>query len=196
VDGTAIYDKPRDKGGKRIGTVINGKPVRGFFTPSGKIEFHNLAFEKLRDASGRPVDALPVFRPRDWQPDASYPLYLINWKEASHTHTRTQNNAWLLEIKPENFLVVHPDTAARYSISDGDEIWVESKFGKTMARASLSRRIHPEVVGAQHGFGHWRLGRMAVGRGSGFGDLNTVAYDPLSGQGLHKEICVKIYRAS
>ena len=55
--------------------------------------------------------------------------------------------------------------------------------------------MHPEVVGAQHGFGHWRLGKAAAGRGSSFGDLNTIAYDALSGQGLHKEICVKVYKA-
>ena len=41
------------------------------------------------DADGHPVDPLPVFSPRDWQPDEQYPLFLINWKEASHTHTRT-----------------------------------------------------------------------------------------------------------
>jgi hypothetical protein len=31
---------------------------------------------------------------------AFYQLFLINWKEASHIHTRTQNNPWLLEINP------------------------------------------------------------------------------------------------
>lgn len=193
-DGTAIYDKPKDRGGKRIGTVISGKPVRGFFTPSGKIEFHNADFAKKKDAIGRPVDALAIYRPRDWQPDAQYPLYLINWKEANHTHTRTQNNAWLLEIKPSNPLVIARITAARLGIRDGDEVWVESKYGKARAVAKVTDRIHPQVVGAQHGFGHWKLGRAAAGRGTCFGDLNFMAYEPLSGQGLHKEICVKVYK--
>lgn len=194
-EGSVIWDKPKEKGGKRIGTVIGGKPVRGFFTKSGKIEFYSPHLAWLKDAKGRPVDPLPDYTPCEWQPDADYPLYLINWKEASHTHTRSQNNAWLLEIKATNMLILHPDTAARYSIADGDEVWVESRYGKTKATASLSKRIHPLVVGAQHGFGHWRLGRLAAGRGSGFGDLNTIAYDPLCGQALHKEICVKVYRA-
>ena len=98
TEGTAIYDKPKDKGGKRIGTVIGGKPVRGFFTPSGKIEFCNAAFAKKKDANGQLVDSLPVYKPRDWQPTEEFPFYLINWKEASHTHTRTQNNGWLLSF--------------------------------------------------------------------------------------------------
>jgi thiosulfate reductase/polysulfide reductase chain A len=194
-DGTAIYDKPKEKSGKRIGTVIGGKPVKGFSTPSGKIEFYNADFAKKNDANGHPVDALPVYKPRNWQPDADYPFYLINWKEANHTHTRTQNNAWLLEIKAANPLIIHPESAARFGISDGDEVWVESRYGKTRAVAKITRRIHPEVVGAQHGFGHWKLGKAAAGRGSGFGDLNTIAYDPLSGQGLHKEVCVRVYKA-
>lgn len=194
-DGTAVFDKAKDQGGKRIGIVVGGRAVRGFATPSGKIEFFNAALARKQDARGRPVDSLPVYRPRDWQPDQEYPLYLINWKEASHTHTRSQNNAWLVDIKPANPLVIHPDTASRLGIGDGDEVWVESKFGRTRAVAKVTRRIHPEVVGAQHGFGHWRLGALAAGRGTAFGDLNTIAYDPLAGQGLHKEICVRIRRA-
>ena len=193
--GAAILDKPADAKGKQIGAIISGKPVRGFFTPSGKVEFHNADFAKKKDAQGQPVDALPVYKPRDWQPDTQYPLYLINWKEANHTHTRTQNNPWLLEIKPSNPLVIARSTAAQLGIRDGDEVWVESKYGKAKAVAKVTERIHPEVVGAQHGFGHWKLGRQAAGRGTCFGDLNFMAYDPLSGQGLHKEICVKVYKA-
>jgi anaerobic selenocysteine-containing dehydrogenase len=193
-DGTAIYDKPKDSGGKRIGTVIGGSPLRCLFTPSGKVEFFNAAYATQKDVNGNPVDALPVYKPRDWLPDAEFPLYLINWKEASHTHTRSQNNAWLLDIKPSNPLVIHPDFAEKLGIREGDEVWVESRNGRERATTKLSLRMHPEVVGAQHGFGHWRLGQAAAGRGSRFGDLNTIAYDALSGQGLHKEICVKVYK--
>lgn len=193
--GTAILDKPASAKGKQIGAIVNGKPVRGFATPSGTVEFYNADFAKKKDAKGHPVDPLPVYKPRDWQPDSAYPLYLINWKEANHTHTRTQNNAWLLEIKPSNPLVIARATAAGLGIADGDEVWVESKFGKAKAVAKVTDRIHPEVVGAQHGFGHWKLGHLAAGRGTCFGDLNFIAYDALSGQGLHKEICVRVRRA-
>ena len=195
AEGTTIYDKPPDKGGKRIGTVIGGKAVRGFATRSGKVEFASEWLGKLKDAEGRAVDPLPVYTPRDWQPSPEYPLYLINWKEASHTHTRTQNNAWLLDIKPTNPLIVHPDTAARLAVADGDEVWVESPYGKVKARVKVSRRIHPEVVGLQHGFGHTALGRMARGRGTSDALLRPTKADPLSGQGLHKETCVRVSKA-
>jgi thiosulfate reductase/polysulfide reductase chain A len=192
ADGTAVYDKPKDDGGKRIGTVLGGHVVRGFFTPSGKVEFAAASLAEKPDATGRPVDPLPVYQPRDWQPSDEYPLYLVNWKEASHTHTRTQNNPWLLEIKSDNPLVIHPDTAATLGIADGEQVVVESPHGSVPARARTTRRMHPEVVGLQHGFGHSALGRLAKGRGTRDGILRPTKADPLSGMSLHKEACVRV----
>jgi thiosulfate reductase/polysulfide reductase chain A len=193
-DGTAIYDKPKDQGGKRIGTIIRGKAVRGFMTPSGKVEFMASSLAGKTGADGRSVDALPVFRPRDWMPSPEYPLYLINWKEASHTHSRTQNNPILLERKPWAPLVIHPDTAARRGIGEGDVVRVESPFGTAEGVAKISKRIHPEVVGLQHGFGHTALGRRARGRGMSDATLRPMRSDPLSGQAMHKETCVRLTR--
>ena len=192
ADGTLAYDKPQ---GTLLGVVAGGKVVKGFATRSRRIEFVSKWLADKPDADGKPVDPLPAYAPRDWMPNAEYPLYLINWKEASHTHTRTQNNAWLLEIKPDNPLIVHPDTAARYGVADGDLVTVESKYGSVKAKVRVSRRMHPEVVGLQHGFGHTALGRQAAGRGTRDSALRPVRSDPLSGQASHKETCVRISRA-
>ncbi len=198
TDGDKILDGPKLEGKKpkQIGYAFGGTdPRRGFFTSSGKVEFFNPTFAKKTDAAGRPVDAGPRFTPREWQPTADYPLYLINWKEASHTHTRSQNNPLLVALKGSNPLAIHEETAARLGIADGDEVVVESSNGSVHAVAEVTKRIHREVVGAQHGFGHRALGRVAKGRGTAFGDLNTIRYDPLSGQASHKEICVRIRKA-
>jgi thiosulfate reductase/polysulfide reductase chain A len=195
AEGTAVYDKPKDQGGKKLGVVVGGQAVVGFATPSGKIEFTAKTFASKKDAGGKPVDALPVYTPRDWQPSTEFPLYLINWKEASHTHSRTQNNPWLLELKPYAPLVVHPDTAAHFGVADGEEIWVESPHGKVRARVQTSLRMHPEVVGLQHGFGHTALGKRARGRGTSDSTLRQAKSDPLSGMALHKEACVRLSKA-
>lgn len=192
AEGTGIYDKPKDKGGKRMGTVIGGKSVRGFFTKSGKIEFFAKSLADKKDAQGRPVAALPEYAPRDWMPSAEYPFYLINWKDASHTHTRTQNNPWLLEMKPDNPLIMHPEAASRLMVKTGDEVWLESPHGKVKGKVQVSKRIHPEVVGLQHGFGHTALGKNAIGRGTSDAVLRPTKSDPLAGQALHKETCVRI----
>ncbi|MEX2427082.1 MAG: hypothetical protein WD577_02425 [Bacteroidales bacterium] len=55
--------------------------------------------------------------------------------------------------------------------------------------------MHPEVIGTQHGFGQQALGKAAKGRGTNTGILNLTKSDPLSGMAVHKEICVKIYKA-
>jgi len=198
TDKDKILDGPKLEGTKPklIGVALRGTdPRRGFATSSGKVEFWNEKFPEKSDLNGTPVDAGPVFRPRDWLPDDTLPLFLINWKEASHTHTRSFNNPILMSLKGENPLLIHPDTAARFGIADGDEIAVENDNGSVTARAKLTTRIHPEVVGAQHGFGHWALGRQAKGRGTAFGDLNRVRFDAISGQATHKEICVRIRKA-
>ena len=198
TDGDRLLDGPKLEGRKpkQIGYAFGGTdPRRGFFTPSGKVEFFNATFAEKNDANGRPVDPGPTYAPRDWQPSADYPLFLINWKEASHTHTRSQNNPLLVALKGSNPLVINEATAARLGIADGDGVVVESPNGSVLAVAEVTRRIHPDVVGAQHGFGHGALGRLAKGRGSAFGGLNTVRYDPVSGQAAHKEICVRVRKA-
>src|SRR3989338_8457350 len=133
-DGTGVYDKPKDQKGKRLGTVFGGKVLKSFDTPSGKVELFAPSLAKKNDADGQPVNPLPVYEPRQWQPNKEFPLYLINWKEASHTHTRSQNNPLLLELKSDNRLVIHPDTAQSLEISPGDDVWVESSQGKVKAR--------------------------------------------------------------
>jgi thiosulfate reductase/polysulfide reductase chain A len=198
TDGDKLLDGPKLEGKKpkQIGFAIGGTdPRRGFFTPSGKIEFANAKYAERSDLTGAPVDPIPSYQPRQWQPDSEYPLYLINWKEASHTHTRSQNNPLLIAIKGSNPLRMNTETAARLGLADGDDVIVESPHGAAPAVLQVTAGIHPEVVGAQHGFGHRAMGRVAAGVGSAFGDLNTVRYDPLSGQASHKEICVRVRKA-
>ncbi len=196
VEGDLIFSKKADgTKDKLIGIMKDGKALQGFSTPSGKVEFYNADFAKKKDAWGKSVNPLPVYEPRDWQPDASYPFYLINWKEASHTHTRTQNNSYLMELKSDSPLMMNTAAAARLGLNDGDTIWVESKYGMIKAAAKLTEGIHPEVVGLQHGFGHWGLGSIAKGRGTGDSALRPARSEPLSGQAMNKQCCVKIYKA-
>ena len=185
----------RDKDGKLIGVRVGAKSYKGFATPSGKIEFYSESLAKKRDAKGGVIDGAPAYTPREWWPDEEYPLFLVNWKEASHTQSRTMDNPFLLGIEPENRLRMNRDTAERLGIRDGDEVWVESPYAKDKARVHLTDGMHPEVVGWQHGFGHWGFGRYAKNRGTADGQFRLPGADPISGQGLHKEVCVRVYRA-
>jgi thiosulfate reductase/polysulfide reductase chain A len=192
VDGKGVL---HDHTGRAVGLWRRGKFVKGWNTPSRLIEFVSAQVAKKQDRQGQPIEALPVFVPRAWRPSSDYPLYLINWKEASHTHSRTQNNPWLMELSGWNPLAINPRTARQLGLKDGDEVWVESPYGKARALVRLTEGIHPEVVGWQHGFGHWALGRVARGKGTADGQFNRTVSDPISGMALHKEVCVRIYKA-
>lgn len=194
VEGNLVFSKKKDGSkDKPIGMVRpDGTAVRGFFTPSGRLELYAAKHNGKKDANGNPLNPLPVYEPREWQPSAEYPLFLINWKEASQTHSRTQNNAFLAELKSTDGLRINAKTAAKLGIRSGDWVWVESPYGKVKMKAELTEGIHPEVVGTQHGWGHWALGRIAKGRGAHTGFLAQTKADALSGQSLNKEICVKL----
>jgi len=195
VDGELLLDKPKAEGGQAVGIMVQGKWVKGFNTPTRKIEFASVFWASKKDANGKPIPALPVYEPRDWQPTPEYPLFLINWKEASQTHSRTQNNAFLAELKATDGLRINPTAAAKLGIQNGNLVWVESPYGKVKMKAELTEGIHPEVVGTQHGWGHWAMGRIAKGRGAHTGFLAQTKADAISGQSLNKEICVRVYKA-
>jgi thiosulfate reductase/polysulfide reductase chain A len=192
LDGKGIL-KGADGSGK--GFLRDGKFLKGWSTPSRLIEFTSAQAAAKKDRNGNAIDAQPAYTPRDWLPTADFPMYLINWKEASHTHSRTFNNPWLIELMSSNRLAINTATAARLGIGDGDEIWVESPYGKAKAFARITQGMHPEVVGWQHGFGHWGLGHIAKGKGTADGSFNKTISDPISGMALHKEVCVKVYKA-
>jgi anaerobic selenocysteine-containing dehydrogenase len=100
-----------------------------------------------------------------------------------------------VEIKPDNPLIIHPETARRFGVEDGDKVIVESPYGMAEARVAATKRMHPEVVGLQHGFGHSALGRIARGRGTSDTSLRPTKADPLSGQAMHKQTCVRLRKA-
>lgn len=185
--------KAADGSGK--GFLRDAKFLKGWNTPSRLVEFTSAQAAGKKDRNGNAIDAQPAYSPRDWFPSTDFPLYLINWKEASHTHSRTHNNPWLMELTGWNRLAINVATATSLGVNDGDEIWVESPYGKAKALARVTQGIHPEVVGWQHGFGHWGLGHIAQGKGTPDGMFNKTISDPLSGMALHKEVCVKVYKA-
>jgi len=100
-----------------------------------------------------------------------------------------------MELKPENPLMINSKTAGKLGIKDGDVVIVESPYGKVRAKAKLTEGMHPQVVGLQHGFGHWAFGNIAKGRGTHDAYLRPTVSCPISGQALHKQCCVKVYKA-
>jgi thiosulfate reductase/polysulfide reductase chain A len=163
--------------------------VAGFNTPSKKFEFYS---QQMRDKG---LDPLPEYVTAQDGPTSAYPFHLINWKEALHTHSRTMNNRWLMELHGENELWINTRKAAALGIADGQMVWVENQYAKAQAKARVTNRIRPDVVGMTHGFGHTASGPEALGKGTNDTQFIPGRADPISGMAAHKDGAVKVYRA-
>ena len=169
-------------------TQYNKYLTTGFATPSKKFEFYS---QQMLDKGLNP---LPDYIPTEDGPTPAYPLYIINWKEALHTHSRTMNNRWLMQFHGENELWINITRARTLGVYDGDMVTVENQYGKARARAKVTRRIHPDVVGLVHGFGHWASGPVAQGKGTNDGQFVPGKAERICGMGAHKDGAVRVYR--
>jgi thiosulfate reductase/polysulfide reductase chain A len=169
-------------------TQYNKYQTSGFATPSKKFEFYS---QQMLDKGLNP---LPDYVPTEDGPNSTYPFHIINWKEALHTHSRTMNNRWLMQFHGENELWINIDKARTLGIGDGDMVTVENQHAKAQARAKVTRRIHPDVVGLVHGFGHWASGSVAQDKGTNDGQFIPGKAERISGMAAHKDGAVRIYK--
>lgn len=160
---------------------------KGFATPSGKFEFYSLQMLTVG------LEPLPKIEINE-ELDPNFPLAIINWKCIEHTHTRTHNNPWLMEMEGNNPLYMNPNTAKKLGLYDKDEIIIESANGKWQSVLKVTPEIHPDVVGMTHGFGHWGFGKTAKNKGTAVNYFYEGKADKISGQAILKDGYVKVYR--
>ena len=176
----------------------------GFSTDSRRCQFWSPTLARYwtgeMQPAGRSVardlryHPLPYYLPPEDAPTPAFPLYFISWKEVEHTHTRTFNNDWLMEMKGENKLLVHPTVARARHLSEDDLAMVRTRVGSVRARVHITPGIQPDTVGFVRGFGHWGLGRLAKGKGAHDGWLLPGKAEIHSGQAVHKEVGCHITR--
>jgi len=69
-------------------------------------------------------------------------MYHSEWRQIDSARRR----------HPYPLLNIHPDTAAKLGIADGDWVWIESPRGRVRQKANLFSGIKPNVVHAEHGW--------------------------------------------
>jgi anaerobic selenocysteine-containing dehydrogenase len=125
----------------------------GFATPTGKVELYSTIFEKLG------YDPLPrYYEPAETyvsNPELAkeYPLTLITggrFNPMYHSEWRQIDSA--RRLRPYPLVQIHPDTAAKLGIAEGDWVWIESPRGRIRQKATLFSGIKPNVVHAEHGW--------------------------------------------
>lgn len=181
-----------DSANNPIGVAVWDTFYYGFGTKSRKFEFVSKHLENIKDANGKKINKMPVYIPVEVTPSREYPLYLINWHESAHYSVNTQNNVYLNELKWDNPLAIHPKTAEKLRIETGDKVEVESAYGKAEMLALLTDRIRPDTVGWMHGFGHWRMGHVADGKGANAYDVVPLKAESITGNQMSKEVVVRV----
>jgi anaerobic selenocysteine-containing dehydrogenase len=146
---------PDESGRRPVGVVQDGRVVRGFPTPSGRLEFYSRTLE----AWGWPEYAIPVYirsqvHPENLEPD-ELPL-ISTFRLPVQIHTRGGNAKWLDEIAHTNPLWLHPEDAARLDVATGDAVRVDSRIGHFVVKAWVTEGIRPGVVACSHHMGRWK----------------------------------------
>src|SRR5687767_5333580 len=157
---TNIVPQPLPEGdaeGRRpAGVLLGGSVVRGFPTPSGRLEF----FSRTLVDWGWPEYAIPTYirshiHPSNLEPD-QLPL-IATFRVPVQIHTRSGNSKWLDEIAHTNPLWLHPTEASRIGVITGDRVRVETRSGHFVVKAWVTEGIRPGVVACSHHMGRWKL---------------------------------------
>lgn len=120
----------------------------GFGTPSGKVEVYSPRAEEQLGCRPLPRwEELSRFR---FATSAEYPLLLTNRKEEAFMLTGYKHIASLRKIKPEPLVELHPETAARAGLKEGDYAYIETRRGRIKQKVCLDPDLDPRVV-----FGAW-----------------------------------------
>jgi len=174
----------------------DGVPA-GFDTPTGRIELY---VEDFLEVAQPPVPTFtePLLSPRS-RPDLAgeFPLVLTCAKALPFCETQHRQVAALRRHAPDPQVELHPDTADRRGIAEGDWVEIATPRGSVRARARLNDTLAAGVVCGQHG---WFEPCEELGLpghppfGPGSANLNLVLSqtpsDPISGSSpLRAQVC-------
>lgn len=84
---------------------------------------------------------------KDWKKE--FPLNMLTGRLVAHmgTGTETRSAKYLAEVQGEMFVEIHPDTALKLGVLDGDMVWVHgTSYTKILVKAKHSYRVDENSV--------------------------------------------------
>ncbi len=190
---------------KEIG-YIQGEVVykryetEGFDTPSGKVELYSSVLEK------HGYDPLPYYVENAVTPletpqlVGEYPLNLISGsRHIAFFHSNNRQIPWLRELEPMPYLDIHPETAEKLGLEEGDWAWIETPVTDDRVKmpVRLTRMVGRDVV---HAPSHWWFPENdAPDHGCFQSSINLVLtndgpYGPISGASTLRGVLCKVYK--
>ena len=129
----------------------DGQP--GFNTPTGRIEL----WSNFYNQAG--LDPLPYFEEPEPGPGSTpdlmgeYPLVMTSgartWGMFHSEHRQIER---MRHYRPWPLMEIHPETAAKYGIKDGDWVWMEGPMGRAKRKAKLTPVMDRRIVSCDHGW--------------------------------------------
>jgi anaerobic selenocysteine-containing dehydrogenase len=164
---------PDPEGRRPVGVKVDGRILRGFPTPSGRLEFWSSTLVDW----GWAQHALPGYIRSHIHPDnleqGQVPL-ISTFRLPVQIHTRSANSKWLDEIAHTNPLWIHPRQAAPLGIATGDLVRVETEIGHYVVRAWVTEGIRPGIVACSHHMGRWKPSGPVPGNDETSGERGVV----------------------
>ncbi|MDO8568131.1 MAG: molybdopterin dinucleotide binding domain-containing protein, partial [Dehalococcoidales bacterium] len=175
------FQQTLDKGERYVALPrrYNKHGELGFATHSGKVELTPSIFEMLG------YDPLPTYEEPMQSPERTpelakeFPLILISGSRNRHyVHSTLRQIERLRRRVPYPVVQIHPQTAHRLGINDGDWVYIETTEGRIRQKAELSDVVSPQVV---HAAGYWWFPEKPAGEPSLFGvwesNINAIIPD-------------------
>lgn len=126
-----------------------------FYHPDGRAKFHAIAYNPPAET-----------------PDDEYPLILTTGRVVYQylSGNQTRRIGFLVEQCPEPYVEVHPETAMKLKINDGERVRVRSRRGEGVFPVLVVRTIRPDTIFIPY---HW-------GEELAANQLTNPALDPIS----------------
>jgi thiosulfate reductase/polysulfide reductase chain A len=193
------FDELRQRGFFKVPFKYRKFEDGGFRTPTGKIELYSTRLEAL----GYPP--LPYYEEPPESPISSpevardYPLVLTTGGRISFFfNSEHRQIANLRKARQHPLAEIHPETAARYGIVNGDWMWIETRRGRMQQKAKLTTGIDPRVIHVEHGW--WFPEEPGPEYGIWKSNVNVLTdnqppYDPAMGTYQLRALLCRVARA-
>ncbi|MCG6875115.1 MAG: molybdopterin-dependent oxidoreductase [Betaproteobacteria bacterium] len=171
----------------------------GFRTPTGKIELYSTRLEQLgyppvpfyEEPPESPLSAPDVAR--------DFPLVLTTGGRIPfYFNSEHRQLANLRRAYRDPRAEIHPDTAARFGIANGDWMRIETRRGGIRQRARVTDGIDPRVINVEHGwwfpdepgpeYGIWKANANVL-------TDNAPPYDPAMGTYQLRALLCRVAKA-
>ncbi len=110
-----------------------------FETPSKKYEFHSELAKKYKHP------AIPSYLPCVPQ-SKKYPLRYFSSHWPIGTNVQFQNLDWMSAIQKEPFLEIHPLTAQKYALKEGDKVKAYNDIGSITVPVHITSTVPPDMA--------------------------------------------------